>query len=200
MQKTFVLFVTTVVCLCWSAKAFCQKSDKPFPPPPRSPNDRSLRCTYQLKYSTRERMLFYPFNQAKYVKLISFKAHNIVDSLNIHANPRAEYNIIANPLNQLKAFESVLLSKSDLVSLTDIFYNYVFIGKEYEEEAMCYEPRNAIVFYDEKGIAFERIEICFECNQYKKSSERVKLGKFCVGKYKLLYAFFRNHGIKYGVE
>ena len=99
-----------------------------------------------------------------------------------------------------KVFESYLLNKSDMKSLTNILYNHSFSGKKYEVETMCYTPRNAIIFYNDRGFAFEWIEICFECSQYKKTSAKVQAGDFCIGKYELLKAFFQKNRIKYGTE
>ncbi len=161
------------------------KSRLPFPSPPPNPNSFNLKCVHANSYTEKQRFAFYPFNKASSssVKLISFK-----DTQNTEISDR-----------KTKNYEEITLNKQEIVKLTDILYNYSFRGKRYEEETNCYEPRNAIIFCDNKGTEFERIELCFECSQYKKSSDKMMIGDFCVGKYELLKHLFRKVGIKYGV-
>ncbi len=159
------------------------KSSLPFPPPPPNPNSFNLKCVHANSYTEKQRFAFYPFNKASSVKLISFK-----DTQNTEISDR-----------KTKSHEEITLNKQEMVKLTDILYNYSSRGKRYEEETNCYEPRNAIIFCDNQGTEFERIELCFECSQYKKSSDKMMIGDFCVGKYELLKHLFRKVGIKYGV-
>ena len=158
-------------------------SSLPFPPSPPNPNSFKLRCVHTNIYIEKQRLAFYPFNKASRVKLISFK-----DTINTEISD-----------GKTKNYEVVTLNRQQMVKLTDILYNYTFRGKKYEEEANCYVPRNAIIFCDDQNVEFERIELCFECNQYKKSSDKIIMGDFCVGKYELLKNLFRKAGIKYGV-
>ncbi|MEA5260748.1 hypothetical protein VB264_23315 [Arcicella aquatica] len=168
----------------------------PLPPPP-SPNEKWLKCVPLNKYSAVQRKQFYPFNQSSLVKIISFKEYINIDTL---ITGVTESTIFADLQNQPKIFESFTLNQKQLNELTYILYNYGFKTKKYEEESMCYYPRNAIVFYDKKGLPFEWIELCFECNGYKKTSKQVKTGDFCIGKYELLKHFFKKHKIHYGID
>ncbi len=190
-------------------KAIVKKPFPPSPPPPPSLNEPWLFCKYIPKYKASDRLKFYPFNKAEYVRIISFKEKVFTDTTNLlvtslreKALTRKKFlpsNLISNLSEQPKVFESYLLNKSDIKSLTNLLYNHSFSGRKYEEETMCYIPRNAIIFYDDRGFAFEWIEICFECLQYKKTSAKVQTGDFCIGKYELLHNFFKQHGIKYGI-
>ena len=177
----------------------------PFPPPPPSLNEPWLFCKYIPKYKASDRLKFYPFNKAKYVRIISFKEDVFTDTTNffrdkiLSSEKVLPNNVISDLSVQPKVFESYLLNKSDIKSLTNILYNHSFSGKKYGEETMCYTPKNAIIFYDDRGFAFEWIEICFECSQYKKTSAKVQTGDFCIGKYELLNGFFKKYGIKHGI-
>jgi hypothetical protein len=64
----------------------------------------------------------------------------------------------------------------------------------------CYEPRNGIVFVDSKENVFAYIEICFECQQHRFSSRRIKPWDNCEQKYNMLRHFFADQGIKFGTE
>ena len=180
-------------------------SPLPFPPMPPSLDEPWLLCKYIPKYNASDRLKFYPFNKAEYVRIISYKEEVCTDTTNLFSDKirasrkRSPDNVMSDLSVYPKVFESYLLNKSDIKSLTNILYNHSFSGKKYEEETMCYTPRNAIIFYDDRGFAFEWIEICFECSQYKKTSAKVQTGDFCIGKYELLNGFFKKYGIKYGI-
>jgi hypothetical protein len=203
-MKTKNVILLFAVLLSFSGfsqkKTTAKLSPLPFPPPPPSLNEQWLFCKYTPKYKALDRVKFYPFNKAGYVRIISFKEKVFTDTTNLFSNKILPDNVISDLSVQPKVFESYLLNKSDIKSLTNILYNHSFSGRKYEEETMCYIPRNAIIFYDDKGLAFEWIEICFECTQYKKTSAKVRAGDFCIGKYELLQAFFQKKGIKYGIE
>lgn len=196
MKKIIVLATCFALIITFNILAQ-DKSVKPFPPSPPDPNEKWMKCIYLKKYTILQRLNFYPFNKASSVKLISFKEY---DSTKISTNKLNDYTVKDFASRQYNAHETINLSKKQITKLTDVLFNNSFLGKKYEEEAMCYVPRNAILFCNKKGKVIEMIEICFECNQYKKSSLKVKTGDFCVGKYELLKVFFQKNGIKYGTE
>lgn len=193
--------IITMLYIIITNNVFSQiKSKKPFPPPPVNLAQVNLNCIYKVKYNINQRRAFYPFNQTKNIQLISFKEYERRDSLNVLIKESMKANIISRNQGIPIILESVFIEKDAVDSLTDILYNYRFRGVKYEEETLCsYHPRNAIIFYDANNFAFERIDICFECNQYKKTSQKVRLGDFCMGKFDLLEFFFQKHGIKYGI-
>jgi hypothetical protein len=107
-------------------------------------------------------------------------------------------------VNYDKIIESKILSKKGIDSLTDILYN---VGKTpiskllleiADPGAKCYEPRNAILFVNEKGTVTQYIELCFGCNRYFFSSKKIRSMKYCEQKFDLLKAFFSTRGIQYG--
>ncbi|MDZ7935988.1 MAG: hypothetical protein U5M51_13690 [Emticicia sp.] len=209
-MKTKNVILLLAILLSFSGlsqkKAIAKKTPPPFPPMPPSLNESWLFCKYIPKYKVSNRLKFYPFNKAEYVRIISFKEKVVTDTTNffrdkiLASDKILPDNVMSDLSVQPKVFESCLLNKSDIKSLTNVLYNHSFSGKKYEVEMACYTPRNAIIFYDDRGFAFEWIEICFECTQYKKTSAKVQAGDFCIGKYELLQAFFKKKGIKYGTE
>lgn len=66
--------------------------------------------------------------------------------------------------------------------------------------ASCFNPRNAILFYDNRGNVYEKFIICFECERYRTDHEDINFGDFCEGKWELLKAFFKSAGIQHGIQ
>lgn len=64
----------------------------------------------------------------------------------------------------------------------------------------CFDPRNAILFYDKAGKPLAFIAICYQCRKASVSEEKIKIGDPCRDKMELLKQFFREAGIKYGVQ
>ncbi len=174
---------------------------RPLPGPVRPLTDeeeaaskRNFHCIRQDKYSPEERLTFLPFSKAKHIKLISFKQPPGV-VMGGQVPTRRGYVDYSN-VEQVET-----LSAAQVDSLTDILYNTGYRGVFHlYSKARCYEPRNAIVFEDDKGRGFAYIELCFACDQYRVSSKKVNAGDFCAEKFDLLKAFFAQAGVKYGVE
>ncbi|MBO9675935.1 MAG: hypothetical protein J7577_21000 [Sphingobacteriaceae bacterium] len=107
-------------------------------------------------------------------------------------------------LTRLK--EKKVLSALEVDKLTNILYNFGYTStKSYKglliaksDGYRCYEPRNAIAFLDENGLITEYIEICFECQRSKVSSEKISIGELCENKFELIRKYFHTIGIKYG--
>ena len=191
------LKLLTILFLFVAEVVKAQPSGKP--PPPIEPgskqhkiNEYNRSCVYRNKYAALQRRAFYPFNKASSIKLVSF--------------PCKEEGMCGIPTNgdrivldQLKEIKTLNLAQVD--QLTNILYNYSFRGKfDFALETLCYNPRNAILFFDDKGKLFAYIELCFECINSELSSPRIKLGDNCAGKYQLLQNFFAKSGITYGVK
>ncbi|GHN03202.1 hypothetical protein WSM22_46910 [Cytophagales bacterium WSM2-2] len=133
----------------------------------------------------------YPFDRTKKIQLVSFK-------------PDYESGPMKNgTLDSTKFIESKTLRRKDENNLVDILYNYNFDPKVNKdsivtEAMMCYEPRNAVLFKNNKNEIVAYLEICFECLRHKES-EGLLLGEFCQDKYSRLKDFFGQIGIKYGL-
>jgi hypothetical protein len=66
-------------------------------------------------------------------------------------------------------------------------------------ETKCYQPRNAILFYDKDGDLLEYLEICFTCDGRRLSWEAKNID-WCGTKYKNLIQIFRQNGIEFGTN
>jgi hypothetical protein len=98
----------------------------------------------------------------------------------------------------ITTLKSITFSHVDI--LTDILYNYGYGGPVYiGSEPLCYNPKNAILFLDRNGKVFEYVEICFECQKTKESSEKILLGQMCDEKMNMLKQFFKKIGIEFGI-
>lgn len=99
------------------------------------------------------------------------------------------------------------LTKVEVNKLTDIFYNINMRNTPLppgmleiaDPGAMCFNPRNAILFADAKGKIFAEIVICFECQKMEPSPENIKTGHWCEDKFAIFKSFFKSMGIRWGV-
>lgn len=95
--------------------------------------------------------------------------------------------------------EERTLTSIQIDELTNILYNITYKGDIFIISGTgCYNPRNAILFYDTGGHLLEFIELCFECSGSRLSSEQISLGDWCSQKSSLLKNFFLNAGIEIG--
>lgn len=155
----------------------------------------NLQCLKTDLLSVVERNKKYPFNKATRIELISFTDTGAVLSIPIPVkNGR---------LDQSKIVDQKILHTKQINKLTDILFN---VGRtpipnlKYAEYigSGCYEPRNGIVFVDSNERVFAYIEICFECQQHRFSSRRIKPWDDCEQKHDMLRHFFADQGIKFG--
>ncbi|WP_158544281.1 hypothetical protein [Pedobacter miscanthi] len=157
----------------------------------------NLQCLKTNLLSTEQRNKQYPFNKAKRIELISFT--DTASDFTI-ALPVKHYR-----LERSKIRDQKVLDTAQVNALTDIWFNigrtpinnlkYISISR-----SGCYEPRNGIVFIDEKNRVFEYVEICFACKGNRYSSKRIKPWDDCEQKYMILRDYFAKQGVKFGVE
>ena len=165
-------------------KAFGQMKNA-FPP-----GNYDHQCVYKKKYSDTTRLHFYPFNKAAEIKLVSFRYQKY------DTTPVSKSSVIVDSLQ-----ESMSLSKNSIDSLTDILYNNFYKKRgNVGEIPQCWMPRNAILFYNASGKLFETMIICFHCEEYRASSDKVKLGDDCYEKVEKLRAYFISQGVKFGTD
>lgn len=224
MQRIKLTLVFCLFCFaCFAQKKKQFKVPPPIMPPSRADYavlEKRMACMYRRKYSSTDRLKFFPFNQNKTVMLISFEPPEIdaeiiyTDTTKNRINPPVEEEVHQvllkkkQKLDLTRLKEKKLLSASEVEKLTDILYNFGYTStKSYNglliaesDGYSCYEPRNAIIFLDENGLIAEYIEICFECHKRKESSDKMKTGEFCDDKYDLIRKYFRDKGIKYGTD
>lgn len=173
------------------------------------------KCQHRNLYAVEQRNSFYPFNKASSVLLVSFKGivqkvkgdeliiENDIKNDTLIITPEREYLIAAMPIENNKVeidkmHETIYLNKSQTDALTDLLYNVGYREKPTIRTIIkCYYPHNAILFMDDRKNVFEYIELCFTCQRNVVSSEKIKTGEFCTGKYELLKQLFKKFGIKY---
>jgi len=143
---------------------------------------RNHHCTKNTRHSPEQRRKNYPFNMSAVVQLVSFdglvKITADKEVIVVSPDPGVIVDGVAPPAMTVK--EEKTLSPAQIDELTDILYNYGFAGPIIGQKALlCYSPRNAILFRDDKGEAFAFIEICFECHNTRESSDQISLGQMC---------------------
>lgn len=201
MTRSIIL----IIPLLWHGLCIGQRNNfakTPPQPPTRKEaemEERNHHCAKQTNKSLSTRLKNYPFNLSVEVQLVSFKENTDTVGNEIEYGkdslPRLHDSICYSKLSEIKA-----LTFAQVDSLTDIFYNYGYLGKVYTGSMpLCYNPRNAILFIDKNGKAFEFIEICFECERIKGSSEKISLGEMCDEKLNMIKNIFKNAGIEYGI-
>jgi len=142
------------------------------------------KCYENGKLNEKQRLVKYPFNVAKEIRIISFDDHT---------NPLRN-----DSLNTAWINESITLNSEQINELTNILYNFNYSktsDSHLSYASFCYLPRHAVIFYDSSGKMIEFMEYCFECTGNLSSNPQVEMGVFCQGKYDLLETFFRNNGI-----
>lgn len=172
-----------LVLLFFSQVVFAQKTEHAVEP------KGNLDCFYKKVYSATQRNQFYPFSASDSIELVSFRYHfkNI---------PVRKDSILVDSI-----LEKKYLTKQDILKFTDILYNNFFKARpNYGVTNLCYTPRNAILFYNKSGKLIESIVICFHCNNYVASSDKVMMGDDCSEKMRKLRVFFILKGMKYGTD
>lgn len=160
-------------------------------------------CVRVRNTSAKERMKHYPFNKATQIQIVSFDGTvyiGIKGSISV-ISPRPE--LISSPedtvFKSVLPKENITLNKMQIDSLTDILYNYGFSRPQRGLKTVdCYEPRNAVVFLDSNGRAFDFLEVCFECNKTQSYSHKIGIGGLCDGKLEMMQALFLHAGMKHG--
>ena len=148
-------------------------------------------CIETSRYAPEERMKFYPFDTSTVIKIVSFDSG---DSVFLHTLPIKDKEIDFSGITEVKT-----LSRSQIDKLTNILYNVTYKGEIFKLSGTgCYNPRNAILFYDSADHLLEFIELCFECHESQLSSDKISLGDLCNQKSNLLKDFFLTAGIEIG--
>lgn len=163
--------------------------------------EQNRSCVKKTNHPPAARIKNFPFNVSGQVLCVSFDGHvAMTDNKFFFAdNDPALINGSNNATSGSK--ETTQLTQRQIDSLTDILYNYGLKGPVSGVKTReCYDPRNAILFYNKNGRALAFIEICFECLQTRQSSTKISLGEMCDQKLDMLKVFFRNVGIKHGVN
>ncbi len=166
------------------------------------------QCAFYNDYSLEQRMKIMPFRRARKIELVSFE-DEILDTL-IESSPfktsRGEIPKKDKKIDRSQLIDMIQLSPVQTDSLTNILFNYDYGRARYgiytESRSGCYSPRHALLFYRKESDKepFAYFEVCLECREVKTFPKQYKLGSFCDGKYAMLREFFRQTGIKYGLD
>ncbi|MBA5793227.1 hypothetical protein H1R17_08310 [Flavobacterium sp. xlx-214] len=179
-----------------------------------SAQDEESQCVRVDNFSIEQRNQKYPFNKATKIVFASFKG----DESKLPKNKRSKdydgeralyvegqimqiyFDILKkrpSKFNPDHFEEKVELSENQKNELTDLIFN---VGNNiYVSGAKCYMPRNAILFFGDNNKLIEFVEICFECNNYRTSNEKIDLNNNCGEKLYLLKEQFSKAGIQYGI-
>ncbi len=185
-------------------EAFDEREHKLVLPPQLPPVEDiyadSLNCALYGAPSPALRSQHYPFNQAKAVKLISYKAFSYLDTA-VHDQSHHYLLLYQGKLNLRETKQTVSLREAQIDSLAHLLYNFQYKGATFTySEAKClFTARNAIIFYNSEDKPFAYMEICFSCEQFLVFPKWFQTGEFCNQKFTLLAAFFRQVGISSGI-
>jgi len=188
-----ILIILTLICFTYDLGAQTKPETKLSIEEQSELMEKNSVCTYRNNFTQAQRRLFYPFNKTDKISLISFD--------NPYGELSSRIPVEKRKLNSKLVKERRDLSALEIDKLTDLIYNYGFKSKEYgwiEDHGACYDPHNGILFFNEKGLVIEYIEICFDCIGQRTSSDKIKLGENCLEKFSLLRGFFSSLDIKAG--
>ncbi|MBK8521301.1 MAG: hypothetical protein WAT20_00820 [Ferruginibacter sp.] len=148
---------------------------------------KNHNCIHKNRISFSKISKQYPYNQTSQIQLVSFTDRYL---------PMLNDSVDYSKLSEVKT-----LNLKQIDTLTDILYNVGFGGTILLiEEMNCYSPRNAILFLNASGKQFAFLELCFECEDFRSSSENIKFGDKCNQKFPMLKKLFKNAGIVHGIE
>lgn len=177
MKHIFILFFAFSSPFLWAQKTECVR----------------------IKNLSRDQILQMPeFKGTKEIVAVSFdyKTVNVPSELK---DINGHYPVIVNGYKEIKE-----LSEEQEYLVLDILVNY---GQELKEgeifgEAVsaCYQPRNALLFYDEYGSVIGYFELCFSCHSRKVDPSKESLSAFCEGKTVMIRDWMKSVGITYGVN
>lgn len=194
MKKKYLLLF---VVISLSVSSFGQVKYRKLPeaPPPVGGYPKNILAIEKKNHdcvrinvkSFSQRLKKYPYNKVTRVQLVSFEGERL---------PMMNDTVCYSKLKEIKT-----LTLSQIDSLTDILYNVGFGGTILIiREMSCYSPRNAILFVNSDDKVFEYIELCFECEQFVVSSDKIEFGDTCNQKFTMLKKLFIRAGINYGVR
>lgn len=185
---------TILICLLifYAQLSFCQSISLPSD----KPEKQNI-----TKYDLETRLNFYPFNQSAQVKLVSFDAQvdsnkTFPEQKNVYKLPTTNDTVCFSKLDTI-----ISLSSQQVNTLTDILYNTCFRWTMYQtSKDACYLPHNAIIFLDDNNKLLAYIELCFDCNQLKYSSDNIVKFEDCNFALDDLQDYFSKLGLKTSIN
>jgi len=92
--------------------------------------------------------------------------------------------------------EIIFLENEVIIELDSIIHSKM---KNDNSHISCYNPRNAILFYDENGNIKDCLELCFECQGNRTTFSGIYQFDLCSEQYKELSKLLVKMGVKRGV-
>lgn|GEM_PF-790079 len=194
--------------------SFCSYAQHTIPPPPiKSAKKISNKNLSYKPILLKKRLAKFPFKNASKVDIISFNLEAdrqldvpiLISKDSLVKDDEKISNVVFIELATLIAQKNLgginqrkTLTLSSTNKLTDILYNTCSKYSIYSYyQSGCYNPRNAILFYNDSGEIFEYLEICFECNQMLAEPQKIDgLQDYCNNTYTALKAFFTQNGME----
>jgi len=168
-------------------------------------------CVFIHKYSVAERLKKYPFLKAAQILAVSYDGSpepnpdiQLGDDTPKTSKKRPHGLFVKNgTLDYSSLFEVRKLTPNQINRLTNLMFNtdtkvHYDHNKYADPGFTCFEPRNALIFFDNKGKVFDYIEICFECERTESNSNKLILGIGCNQELDFAKKFFIDLGIKFG--
>lgn len=141
----------------------------------------------------------FPFNKARRIEIFSYPVRYTWDTVRIDGETHINNELIDGkgrvtlPKKRIK--DHIVLDQSQTRRLFSVFCNEP-CPEEDKMVAACYDPRHAIIFFDDKGLAFAHVEVCLSCLQTR-STEGIPIQDFCLAKVNALQQLFKDCGAKY---
>lgn len=159
---------------------------------------------------------FIDTNEFDYIRLISFEYNNLIynkKTFNIREFSTYEFKNDDIKIKEIKNFdfkkmeldydylrEMVKIKNDSIInSLLAIVNNEIPKG-ELTGSALCYEPRNAIIFYNKKNEITAVLEICFTCGNSISLKKNNNFIGIMAGGLIALKKLFNENGILYTRE
>lgn len=182
MKHLFKIYIGLVM-LCLA----CNVYKTPLPPPLDTKFSYDPNCSFNGNLNDKQRSRIFPFNKSEKIVIVSFDVH------------LGKLPVVNNLVDTAKISEYIILNNAQTDSLTNILlnYNYPVTNTVFVISETCYDPRHAILFYNEKNDLIAYLELCFSCGDFDSNFEVFWLTQFCRGKYELMESFFAEAGIKY---
>jgi hypothetical protein len=166
-------------------------------------------CVFTHRYTITQRLQKYPYNKAAKILAISYDGSgepnidvNIGDDTTKQVKRKSHGLIFhSDTLDMSNLIEIKQLTPEEINRLTNIVFNTRVRIPNYNPDPgrKCFEPRNALVFYNKEGKVFDYIEICFECMMYQSKSGKLFLtAAYCNQQFDLIKKFLLELGIQFG--
>jgi hypothetical protein len=166
-------------------------------------------CVFNNMFSLQQRLAKYPFSKANKIVAVSYQCcespRDVLIDDTIARQPDTVFqsglHVEGGKLNYSSLKEIKTLDQHQISRLTNLIYNTAhrknasrmpYLGPS------CYNPRNALLFYNKEGKIYDYLEVCFECEKISSLSKRITVGTDCTQKLDLFKKFLVDAGIKYG--